>query len=184
VVPKKTETPVSRLLLELTNTKLIYWLSPLFLGLILLFLYYAIFERLIFLNLKPLTAIEILYQRYYRAGRPLAGKYTRAETAHEFTDKLIHKIEDIYIQSKSKNFPRRIRISANQFTNIYQVSLFSNHVVDKRDTRIAFKLWRRLRHFLIVSRFRNFLQVSTNSIKNKVKRQSFKTTQRVNSPLS
>src|SRR6266508_4355299 len=86
----KPATPASRILIQLTNERVLYWSSPLILVLALVFLYYAVFERIFFMRLVPLMAIEKLYQRYYRLGRPIAGEYTRAETAYEFTNKLVH----------------------------------------------------------------------------------------------
>ena len=172
-VPLQPASPTSRFLFELTNTRIIYWVSPILLALVLLLLYYAIFERLIFMSLKPLTAIEILYQRYYRSGRALAGEYTRAETAYEFTDKLIHKVNELYRDSKIKAFPLGVQTSAEQFTSLYQLSLFSSHEADKRDTKAAFQLWKRLRRYFILSRIKNFFQVRNNWIRNKLTQLSF-----------
>jgi hypothetical protein len=46
---------------------------------VLLLVYYAIIERILLMRLMPAAAIDILYKRFYRLGRPLAGEYTRAE---------------------------------------------------------------------------------------------------------
>lgn len=173
VTPQKQGTNFSRFLFQLTNTTWIYWSSPIVIGLILLFLYYAIFERMIFMWLMPNTAIETLYQRYYRLGRPLAGQSTSAETAYEFTNKLACKLEDIYKDSNN-NLLVDAKRSLVKFTNIYQLSLFSNHQVNKQDARVVFQLWKRLRRYLILSRFKHFFQIKNNWIKNKVTQLSFK----------
>lgn len=172
----KHEDTTSRFLFELSNTKLIYWSSPLILGSMLLLFYYAIFESIIYRTFDPNRAIEKLYQKYYRLGRPLAGKHSRAETAHEFTANLIHEIENIYVDSNHRDFPKYVQASADQLTSIYQQSLFSNRAVDKHDARTTYNLWKQLRRDLIVSRIMNFVQTVNNWVKNKVTRLSFKPT--------
>ncbi len=78
-------------------------------------------------------------------GRPLAGEYTRAETASEFTSKLIHSIKEVDGRFTGTGNSKSIKENAQQFTTLYLLSLFSNHIVDKKDAGIAFILWRRLR---------------------------------------
>lgn len=173
--PQKQVTNLSRFLFQLTNTKWIYGLFAIVLGLILLMLYYTVLENFIFMILKPETAIEKLYQRYYRLGRPLAGQSTYAETAHEFTCKLIYKMENIYGDS-NKSLLTDVKRSLMQFTNIYQLSLFSKHGTNTTDIRTAFQLWKELRRYLILSRIRSFLQIKNSWIRNKVTRLSFKST--------
>jgi len=173
--PQKQENSISHFLFRLANTTWTYGLASILLVLILLFLYYAVLERIIFMTLKPQAAIEKLFQRYYRLGRPLAGELQRAETAYEFTNKLIFKLEDVYIDSNS-SLLINARTVLMQFTKIHQLSLFSNHNVNKDDIRLAFQYWKQLRRYLILSRIRNFFQRKNNWIKNKVTRLSFRST--------
>jgi hypothetical protein len=162
------------LLLGWTSTTWIYWLSPVAVGLILLLIYYAFIEKIVFLWHAPDTMVAGLYRRYYRLGRPLVGEYACSETAYEFTNKLIHKLNDMKIDSKNKALVTHVDSELVQLTNLYHLSLFSSHKMNRDDIRIAFRLWRRLRGYLVLARIRNFFQHKSKWISNKVRRLSFK----------
>lgn len=149
-------TPASRLLFQLTSERMLYVMSPFIIMLLLVILYFSVIERILFMSLAPSTAVDILYRRYYRLGRSLAGERTRAETAHEFTTKLIHKLEEIGAQSRRTKLLKRVQADVEQLTNIYLSSLFSKQVPQKNDARIAFHTWKRLRIQLILARIKNF----------------------------
>ena len=168
----KSETPAAnqpatqtqKLLFKLTNTGVRYSISTLAIILLMGVLYFAVLERFWILNRVPTSAVAILYRRYYRIGRPLAGIRTRAETASEFTYKLIHNIEHIDICARHEKPSKSIREDAQQLTDIYLLSLFSNHRIEKKDAGKAFNLWRRLRVILWKARLQNYLSQFRNHI--------------------
>ena len=108
------------------------------------------------MSLTPLRAVEIVYREYYRWARPLAGERTRAETAHEFTDKLTRKLEQISTRSRRIRSSQRLQADAQHLTDIYHSSLFSKDATQKSDARAAFNTWRHLRWRLIGARIRDF----------------------------
>jgi len=149
-------TPAKKFLFKLTNTGVLYWLSSFAVALLLVILYFATFERILILRRAPASAIAFLYRRYYRIGRPLAGTRTRAETATEFTYKLIHKIDESYRDSKRLQPPAFFNRDARKLTSLYLLSVFSNHTINKGDAKEAFTLWKRLRRQILLTRFRDF----------------------------
>jgi transglutaminase-like putative cysteine protease len=155
VIPPVTQT--QKFIFKLTNTSLLY--SVLTVGFVLLVsvLYFSILERFWILSRAPTSAVAILYQRYYRLGRPLAGTRTRAETASEFTSRLIHAVEENDVRAIRIKSSQSIKEDAQQLTSIYLLSLFSNHRVEKEDAGNAFMLWRRLRLKLWMARLQNYL---------------------------
>src|SRR3972149_7569533 len=90
----------SDLLYRFRLVKAIYWLSPIAGILVFLLLYFTLIERWWFMRLAPGIAIEGVYRRLYRLGRPLAGERARAETAREFMQRLIDKILEIKERSR------------------------------------------------------------------------------------
>jgi transglutaminase-like putative cysteine protease len=155
----KPVTSAHRFLFQLTHTQLIYWLSPFGLAIAFVILYYAFFERMLFTKLAPSKTIPILYRRYYRLGRPLAGPRDGAETAHEFNNKVFHNILDNDPDSKLQNVHRakQLQQDMNQFTDHYSSILFSNHEVDENESKAAYEIWRRLRFFLMIERMKSSL---------------------------
>jgi transglutaminase-like putative cysteine protease len=150
-----SSTTAEKFLFQLTSTKLLYWISPLGILLLLVAVYFTVFERLWILRRKPVDAIGFLYRRYYRMGRSLAGNRTRAETASEFTYKLISRLDEMdKADSRGSATPRA---EAQQLTNIYLRSLFSNHSVQKGDSGYAFELWKQIRRQLLGARFKSFI---------------------------
>ena len=152
-------SPTEKFLFKLTSTGILFWITPLTIALVLVVLYYTALERLWILNLAPSRAIAFLYRRYYRMGRPLAGARTRAETASEFTYKLIHSVEEmgnLSRQAKPAKSLKSFKGQAQQLTNVYLLSLFSNHSIEKKDVRKAFDLWKSLRFQLWIARLRNY----------------------------
>jgi transglutaminase-like putative cysteine protease len=149
-------TPLSRFLFQLRSTGILYWLSPFIIALFVVIIYFSVIERLLFMSLTPLKAVEIVYREYYRWARPLAGEPTRAETAHEFTDKLTRKLEQIGTHSRRIRSSKRLQADAQHLTDIYHSSLFSKHAAQKSDARAAFNTWRQLRWQLIVARMMDF----------------------------
>ena len=166
--------PVSRFLFLLTNEKIIYWVSPLLIALMLMMIYYLFIERILFLRLGTARAIEILYQRFYRLGRPLAGAYTHAETALEFKSKLIRTVEELSQHSKNFASLKEIQSQAQHLTELYQLSLFSNSSLQRRDALLAFNLWRKLRRTLYLTRIKVALWNQKEWVRNKMMQPSYK----------
>jgi len=150
-------TPLSRFLFQLRSTGVLYWLSPFVIALFVVILYFLVIERLLFMSLAPLKAVELVYREYYRWARPLAGERTRAETAHEFTDKLTRKLEQISTRSRRIRSSKRLQADAQRLTDIYHSSLFSKHATQKSDARAAFNTWKHLRWRLMIARIRDVL---------------------------
>jgi transglutaminase-like putative cysteine protease len=143
---------VKQLLDRFRLVKAIYWFSPIAIIFLFIILYYMVIERWQYLRLEPHRAIEKIYRRLYHQGRSLAGERTKAETAHEFTQKLISRIE-----AAGKPFVfKRIFFNALQdvesLTELYQASLFRQNSIQKSDTKKALKIWKHLRLRLWLAR--------------------------------
>ena len=149
-------TQTEKLLFKLTSTDVLYWISPFVVALLLVVLYFAVLERFWVLNRAPASAIAILYHRYYRMGRPLAGARTGAETASEFTSRLIYNIDEISVRSRRTQTSKSIKENVQQLTKLYLLSVFSNHSIEKGDARKAFDLWKRLRRQLWLTRLKGY----------------------------
>ena len=152
-VEETIASPTEKFLFKLTNTGLLYWISPFVAALFLVLLYYLLLERYWVLSRGPTSAIAYLYHRYYRLGRPLAGERTRAETASEFTSRLTQKIDEFRSPSKQAKL---FKADAQLLTNTYLLSLFSNHTIEREDASNAFDLWRRLRRHMFLARLKLF----------------------------
>jgi transglutaminase-like putative cysteine protease len=150
-VANPTVSPTEKFIFKLRNTGVIYWVSPFILALLVYVLYVTIFERLWVVSRPPVSAMTYIFRGYYRTGRPLVGKRTQAETASEFTHKLIRKLDEIYSLKKTT---RPYQAQAKQLTQTYQTSLFSNHSVDKNEIKKAFEVWKHLRRQILMARFR------------------------------
>ena len=157
-------TPAKRFLFQLTNTSLLYWVSALFLIMFMVVLYFGVLERFWILRQAPASAVAVLFQRYYRAGRPLAGARTHAETASEFTSRLIHTIDTMDARSQRTKQLKTFRENARQLTSLYLLSIFSDHKIDRTDASKAFVVWRKLRLQLWIARLQSYLSKQRNRI--------------------
>ncbi len=153
----KPASTARRILFEITSQKIFLLLLPLGMIAILILLYFWMIEGILFMRLLPSVAVEILYKRLYRSGRPLAGEWTRAETAHEFTDKLIAKLGEISHRLDRAKLFERIKNEVEVLTDIYHTSLFSKQSAQKEDVRVALHVWQHLRWQLFVAKLNNFL---------------------------
>jgi hypothetical protein len=150
--PQRPDPTVTDLLNRFRLVKAIYWLSPLGIISIFLFLYYAFIERWQYLRLVPDIAIERMYRKLYRQGRSLAGERTKAETAYEFMQKLIGKISILRKGSLLKKILFSAQSDIEFLTNLYQATLFSQNNIQKNETRNALKAWKHLRVRLSIAR--------------------------------
>ncbi|HLO15973.1 MAG TPA: transglutaminase-like domain-containing protein [Anaerolineales bacterium] len=162
LVPSKsdiTSTPppdsvVMQLLNRFRLIKTIYWVSPLAVIFLVPILYFTLIERWLYLRLAPATAVEKIYRRLYRLGRPLAGERTKAETAYEFMRKLVNRIDTLRVK-KGARFTKlfsRAQQDVEHLTDMYQDTLFGYNNIQKKDARNALRTWKRLRLRLLLAR--------------------------------
>lgn len=166
----ESDSRAKALLVELTRLQIAPIVIPFFILFVVVLLYFAVIEPVLFLRVAPAVAIEVLYKRLYRSGRPLAGERTRAETAHEFTARLIRQVQEVNMAFKRS--PHRLQSDVEHLTGIYHSSLFRAHAVDTQDVKQALKLWARLRWLLFIEKIKHFLWRSTKSYMDRVNKQS------------
>ena len=146
------DSSTARLLTLFRLETLLYWLSPLAIILVALIIYFAFIERWLYMRLVPADAVERIYRRLYRLGRPLAGEHIKAETASEFMRKLISSIDEIRKRSRVKNVLAPAPREIEGLTDLYQDSLFADQTIDKEDARSALRTWKNLRLRLLLAR--------------------------------
>lgn len=163
-----SETSASQFIERNISLGLTYWKTfLLFLSLLIICIaVIAWIEPLFLLRLAPAVAIEVLYRRFYRIARPLAGEAARAETAHEFTHKLIQRIQGIDAAFPSSSY--LLQEDIDDLASIYQGSLFSDHRIERQDIKRALMKWNRLRWALAKERIKYFFW-----LRNKTSRSSF-----------
>jgi hypothetical protein len=130
----------------------VYWIAPMGGILFLLLIYFLLIERWLYLRRSPSLAIERIYRRFYRSGRPFAGERTRAETAQEFADRLLDRVAEIRERTRFEGLLSRIHKDAGALTGIYQSTLFVDCRIQKEDARMAWRTWRGLRWRLLFAR--------------------------------
>lgn len=151
----------TRILNRFKFGRIAYWLSPVAAILILFLLQFTVIERWRYLHLPPEIAIERMYRRLYRLGRPLAGERTRAETVYEFMQKLVSAIDRLRLKELSRSSSKLfsgIRQDVELLTDMYQDTLFSHNTIHKTESRRALQIWRRLRLQLLIARAKTLLQ--------------------------
>jgi hypothetical protein len=153
--PEQSPDPtVTDLLNRFRLIKAIYWFSPLAIILLFVFLYYTVIERWQYLRLAPPLAVEKIYRKLYRQGRSLAGERTKAETAYEFMQKLINKMDGLQKGSALKRLLFRTQDDIRLLTDLYQATLFRHTSIQKNETRKALKTWKQLRFRLWIARMK------------------------------
>ncbi len=149
---ENADTIARDLLNQFRIEQTIYLILPIALICLSLMLYFTFVERWIYLRLAPILAIEKIYRNLYRYGRPLAGARTEAETASEFKQKLVHRIESV---RKGAILPRLLSRAQNDLeylTDLYQSTLFRQSNIQKQDAKKALQTWKRLRLWLWIAR--------------------------------
>lgn len=146
------DATASRLLFRFRLETFLYWLSPVALLLLGLLAYLTIIERWLYMRLPPAAAIETIYRRLYRLGRPLAGTRSRAETPHEFMQKLVHGIGMIEQRSRVKKAFASARGDVELLTDMYQRALFTAIHMESYDVHQALNAWKQLRLRLLLAR--------------------------------
>lgn len=152
------DSTVSALLSRFRLQRISLWGLPLATFVILGLLYFTVIERWYYMRLPAAKAIERMYRRFYRAGRPLAGERTRAETAHEFMSGVMRGLDVMKGMSRLAKIYAEAQTSAMTLTGLYQTSLFSHHEAGKEDARMALKTWKHLRWRLLLARLIMSLQ--------------------------
>ena len=158
LIPEVPPDPfASELLLRFRVERVTSLVLPLALILLGLILYYTVVERWRYMRLAPAAAIEQIYRRLYRSGRPLAGERTKAETAYEFMQKLIDKINGIRAHSRLSKVFRNTQPDIEALTDLYQDMLFADNNIEKQGIRKAVNTWKRLRWRLLLARISSSL---------------------------
>ena len=130
----------------------IFWLSPIALLLLGFVLYFVLIEHWLYVRLAPAIAIEKIYRSLYRLGRPLAGERVKAETAYEFMQRVVHKLEEIKDRSRMTNYFSLAQQDVELLTDMYQDTLFAHRSTGKDDVRTAIDVWKHLRLRLWLAR--------------------------------
>jgi hypothetical protein len=149
---QEPDSAASRLLTRFRLQKLIYFLLPVFIIVTITLAYFTLVERWWVLRMKPSIAIERIYRKFYRAGRPFAGLRTRAETSHEFAQKLIDKLTDLAEGSRFQKLLDYIKGNVISLTDLYDSALFIDVQVHEQDSRTAWHTWTHLRWRLLFAR--------------------------------
>lgn len=147
------DSVASRLLARFRLEQLGYALLPLALLLFAFLLYFAVIEPWWYLRrLSPPIAIERIYRKFYRAGRPLMGERISSETAHEFAGRIIIMLQDTFSTSRLKVFYANSQFDINDLTSLYQTALFRDIHIQKTDSHVAWKSWKHIRWQLWLAR--------------------------------
>jgi transglutaminase-like putative cysteine protease len=155
----ETDSVASRLLARFRWEQLSYILLPLFGLLLVLLLYFTVIEPWWYLRrLSPTIAIERMYRKFYRAGRPLTEERLSSETAHEFAERIINLLSQKFSTSRFKFLYANTRNEVTDLTGLYHIALFRDIQIQKKDSHIAWKLWKRLRWQLWFARMKMSLR--------------------------
>jgi len=149
--PEKNSA-AAQLLTRFRLEKVIYILAPLLIVMVIFLFYFTVIERWRYLRMTPALAIERIYRKFYRAGRPFAGTRTRAETSHEFANKLIYKLAELDGQFRFKKMLASLKSDTATLTDLYDTALFIDTQVQKQDSHTAWRTWTRLRWRLWLAR--------------------------------
>ncbi|NTU55891.1 MAG: transglutaminase domain-containing protein, partial [Anaerolineales bacterium] len=144
------EETASDLLTRFRLERILLWSSPMLALFIFAILYFAFIERWLVLRLSPVAAIENVYQRFYRVGRPLAGAWTSAETSSEFLHKFLQGTTRVQRHERLNKLTDDISADAMRLTDVYHDSLFTRHRTQKDDAMLAWTIWKRLRRRLFI----------------------------------
>lgn len=151
-VQQGTDTTASNQLFRLRFERIGYIVFPIVGITIIALLYFTVIERWWYLSMAPASAIERIYQNFYKRGRPLAGERGQAETPHEFMHKVIKRFGDLKEGSRISKIIISPQTDAKQLTNIYQASLFSENQINKNDIKHSLRSWKRLRRQLFLGK--------------------------------
>lgn len=135
----------SNLLLRFRLIKVSYIALPILAIIFAWILYVTVIQRWRYASLAPVVAIDLIYQKFYSAGRPLVGARTSAETSQEFTNKLINILKYKEAQSRFKKFYAKVQSDVSLLTDLYQSMLFREVQIQKKDFIMSWRVWTSLR---------------------------------------
>jgi hypothetical protein len=161
-VHEPSKSPTWDLLTRLHLERAIYWILPLVSLICFLILYFTLIEKWMVLRLNPALAIEHMHRRLYRMGRPFAGKYTPSETAYEFVNKLVNKVDELTQGSRFSKNLSALRGEAITLTDLFHATLFVDRHIDKSDATMAWHAWKKLRWRLSFARILLFIESRTS----------------------
>jgi hypothetical protein len=148
----ETNSTAAQTLNRFRLQKATYFLLPIFILFVITVFYLTVFEKWRYLHMSPVQAIKQIHRKFYRAGRPLAGVQTHAETSLEFIQKLTLKLNELDQQSRFKNGFGTIKSSAAKLTDLYNAALFIDAVTKETDAQAAWTAWTQLRWRLFFAR--------------------------------
>lgn len=158
------EETASELITQFRLEKILLWTSPALVALGLMILYFAFFEKWMYLRLAPAVAIDRIYQNFYRAGRPLAGDWKHAETSTEFLQRFNRRTNELSSRSRFKKMLNALTFNANSLTELYHATLFISYQPRKQDAIKAWGAWKRLRTNLFFTKVFLLKQRNKNNI--------------------
>ena len=142
---ENNDTAASRLLTRFRLEQLGYFIVPIMGLLLAIILYFAAIEPWWYRHLAPPVAIERIYRKFYRAGRPLMHERTYAETAHEFADRMAYKLNDSFANSRFKFLYANTATEISDLTDVYHSVLFRDIHIHRKDFHVAWNAWRSIR---------------------------------------
>jgi len=141
-----TNSAASRLLTRFRIEQLSYVLLPLVTLLFVFLLYFTVIEPWWYLRrLSPAIAIERIYRKFYRAGHPLTGERIHSETAREFAERMLNALHNKFSTSRLKFLYANTQNEINDLTSLYHTALFRDVHIQKKDSHVAWKLWKHIR---------------------------------------
>jgi len=141
----QTDSTAARTLNRFRLEQTAYFLLPIFILLSMALIYFILIEKWWYLQMQPAHAIEQIYRKFYRAGRPFVGAQLHSETALEFAQKLTLKLNELEELSIFKNMLTSIKSNTAKLTDLYNSSLFIDVKIQKVYTRTAWHAWTQLR---------------------------------------
>jgi len=162
---QNANTTASDLLNRFRLERAIYVLLPLLIIIVIALLYFAVIEQWWYLRLAPMIAIDRIYHKFYRAGRPFARTRIQAETSNEFVARLKDRLNEESKISRFKNLFDRLQHGIDHLTNIYHAALFRDQQIQIDDSRIALQTWQKLRWQLWLARLITFRINKINTLR-------------------
>jgi hypothetical protein len=141
---QENDSTAANLLNRFRLEKAAYFVFPVLIVILIALLYFTIIERWWYLRMLPATAIEGIYRKFYRAGRPFAAR-THAETSHEFAQKLINKLDELNTRYRYKKIFAGLTSNTITLTRLYDSALFVDVQMKQADIRTAWQTWTQLR---------------------------------------
>lgn len=111
-------------------------------------------DRIRIQSLSTSKAITLLYQRLYRYGRIFGIQVKKWHTPNEFSNILVLHLKSLSADSIIEKPVHQAISDINEFTNIYNLMLYSDGDNGNHDQKWVIRLWRRLYRGLLLARIR------------------------------